>query len=172
MSWFRNERKIVDNLYAKYLRINCTQVPNGYLQNVLIWTVVSDWADDVYFPEVTRQVYTSSSWGLATVKVEVWVLSASSVPSMVPSMTSSPFFHVTVALASRPEILQDTVVLTPINASLLIAWTSERYWLSQKWTYIIGMSRFCWLNKFNFLISIEESINPYNVYHVWWPFLP
>jgi hypothetical protein len=79
----------------------------------------------VYFPEVTKQVYTSSSSGLATVKVEVWVLSSSSVPSTVPSTTLSPFFHVTVALASRSEILQDIVVLVPINASLLIAWTSE-----------------------------------------------
>ena len=148
MSWFRNERKIVDNLYAKYLRINCTQVPNGYLQNVSILTVVSDWADDVYFPEVTRQVYTSSSWGLATVKVEVWVLSASSVPSMVPSMTSSPFFHVTVALASRPEILHDTVVLVPLNASLLIASTTEWYWWSQSWTRTMGHRIEC-----NFLIE-------------------
>ena len=172
MTGVRNERKIFDTLKPKYVRINCTQVPNGYLQNVLILTVVSDWADDVYFPDVTRQVYTSSSWGLATVKVEVWVLSASSVPSLVPSMTWSPFFHVTVALASRPEILQDTVVLTPINASLLIAWTSERYWSSQRWTQKIVVSRFCWLNKFNFLISFEESINHYNAYHVWWPFLP
>jgi hypothetical protein len=59
--------------------------------------------------------------------VEVWVLSFSSFPSTVPSMILSPFFHVTVALVSRPEILHDTVVLVPMNASLLIASTSERY---------------------------------------------